>query len=148
MLQELEMEKQEFEKKIRNREMAFEKQMQRELENLKKLRDYTSKKMKKLKTEREQFERENHEVYQRALTPPLPQTEPGRIPPILVSWKSQFHRRLDKALPEESPSKFGLRDDRASAAEEVSSLRRLLGNEDAERDTGNPRTQYLEDEDE
>ncbi|GJZ02980.1 zinc finger, CCHC-type containing protein [Tanacetum coccineum] len=62
ILQEIEMEKQEFEKKIRNREMAFEKQMQRELENLKKLRDYTSKKMKKLKTEREQFERENHEV--------------------------------------------------------------------------------------
>ncbi|GJZ99706.1 hypothetical protein Tco_0672257 [Tanacetum coccineum] len=42
--------------------MTFEKQMQRELENLKKLRDYTSKKMKKLKTQREQFERENHEV--------------------------------------------------------------------------------------
>nr|GEZ97467.1 heat shock cognate 70 kDa protein-like [Tanacetum cinerariifolium] len=62
ILQEIEMEKQEFEKKIRNIEMAFEKQMQRELENLKKLRDYTSKKMKKLKTEREQFERENHEV--------------------------------------------------------------------------------------
>ncbi|GJV83372.1 zinc finger, CCHC-type containing protein [Tanacetum coccineum] len=60
ILQEIEMEKQEFEKKIRNREMAFEKQMQRELENLKKLRDYTSKKMKKLKTEREQFEKGEH----------------------------------------------------------------------------------------
>ncbi|GKA40955.1 hypothetical protein Tco_0733548 [Tanacetum coccineum] len=62
MLQELEMEKQEFEKKIRNREMAFEKQMQRELENLKKLRDCTSKRMKELKSEREQFEKENHGV--------------------------------------------------------------------------------------
>nr|GEU54523.1 zinc finger, CCHC-type [Tanacetum cinerariifolium] len=60
ILQEIKMEKQEFEKKIINREMAFENQMQRELENLKKLRDYTSKKMKKLKIEREQFERENH----------------------------------------------------------------------------------------
>ncbi|GJT95182.1 zinc finger, CCHC-type containing protein [Tanacetum coccineum] len=62
MLQELEMEKQEFEKKIRNREMAFEKQMQRELENLKKLRDCISKRMKELKSEREQFEKENHGV--------------------------------------------------------------------------------------
>lgn len=59
MLQELEMEKQEFETKIRNREMAFEKQMQRELEKLKKLRDCTSKEMKEL---REEFEKENHEV--------------------------------------------------------------------------------------
>ncbi|GKA79389.1 hypothetical protein Tco_0785985 [Tanacetum coccineum] len=50
--------KQEFEKKIRNREMAFEKQMQRELENLKKLRDCTSKRMKELKSERVQIEKD------------------------------------------------------------------------------------------
>ena len=56
------MEKQEFEKKMRNREIAFEKQMQRQLENLEKLKDYTSKEMKELKTKREQFERENYEV--------------------------------------------------------------------------------------
>lgn len=62
MLQELEIEKQEFERKIRNREMTFEKQMQIELENLKKLRDCTSKEMKELKTVRELFEKENHEV--------------------------------------------------------------------------------------
>ena len=62
MLQELEIEKQEFETKIRYREMAFEKQMQIELENLKKLRDCTSKEMKELRSEREQFEKENYGV--------------------------------------------------------------------------------------
>nr|XP_043616228.1 nuclear matrix constituent protein 1-like [Erigeron canadensis] len=62
LLQDFEMEKQEFEKKMKDREIAFEKQMQKELENLKKLRDCTSKEIKELKTKREEFEKENHEV--------------------------------------------------------------------------------------
>nr|XP_043638148.1 uncharacterized protein LOC122609155 [Erigeron canadensis] len=53
LLQDFEMEKQEFEKKMRDKEIAFEKQMQKELENLKKLRDCISKEMKELKSERE-----------------------------------------------------------------------------------------------
>ena len=56
------MEKQEFEKKMRNREIAFEKQMQRQLENLEKLRDCTIKETKELKSKEEQTEKGNHEV--------------------------------------------------------------------------------------
>ncbi|GJX50525.1 zinc finger, CCHC-type containing protein [Tanacetum coccineum] len=62
ILQEIEMEKQEFEKEMEKREIAFEKQMQRQLENLEKLKDYTSKEMKELKTGKEQLERENYDV--------------------------------------------------------------------------------------
>ncbi|GKF06172.1 hypothetical protein Tco_0036840 [Tanacetum coccineum] len=36
--------------------------MQRQLENLEKLKDYTSKEIKELKTRKEQFERENYDV--------------------------------------------------------------------------------------
>nr|XP_043611645.1 protein CROWDED NUCLEI 1-like [Erigeron canadensis] len=62
MLQDFEMEKQEFKKKMKDKEITFEKQMQKELENLKKLRDCTSKEIKELKSERERFEKENYEV--------------------------------------------------------------------------------------
>nr|XP_043631544.1 protein CROWDED NUCLEI 1-like [Erigeron canadensis] len=65
LLQDFEMGKQEFEKKMKSREIAFEKQMQKELENLKKLKDCTSKEMKELESEREKFEKENHGVVSR-----------------------------------------------------------------------------------
>nr|XP_043637857.1 nuclear matrix constituent protein 1-like [Erigeron canadensis] len=63
LLQDFEMEKQEFEKKMKDKEIAFEKQMQKELENLKKIRDCTSKEIKELMTKRETFEKENHGVF-------------------------------------------------------------------------------------
>nr|XP_043618479.1 uncharacterized protein LOC122590206 [Erigeron canadensis] len=63
LLQDFEMEKQEFEKKMKDREIAFEKQMRKEIENLKKIRDCTSKEIKELKTKRETLEKENHGVF-------------------------------------------------------------------------------------
>jgi len=68
--------------------------MQRELENLKKLRDCTSKEMKELKSEREQFKKENHEV---VLDKKHLEEEPS-----VDKGKCKKHREAPSRIPKES----------------------------------------------
>nr|XP_043639077.1 uncharacterized protein LOC122610149 [Erigeron canadensis] len=58
---------------MKDGEIAFEKQMQKELENLKKIRDCTSKEIKELKIKREKFEIGNNGVFS---DKKLPKKEP------------------------------------------------------------------------